>query len=58
MKKVKNIFNTIIILCIIEFIVLSFSILYGLVYGFKTWNWIIIVGCILGYLIFTFGIII
>lgn len=58
MKQFKNIFKTIIILCIIEFMTLSFAILYGIKNGFKIWNWIVVIGFILAYLIFILAIII
>ena len=57
MKKFKRLFKTIIILCIIEIIVLTFTILNGINNGFKLWNWIIIIGCIPGYLLFILGVI-
>ena len=58
MKQFKNIFKTIIISCIIEFMTLSFAILYGIKNGFKIWNWIVVIGFILAYLIFILAIII
>ena len=58
MKQFKNIFKTIIILCILEVAVLSFAVLYGLEYGFKLWNWMTIIIGVGIYLIFTIVIII
>ena len=39
MKQFKNIFKAIIILCILEVVVLSFVVLYGLEFGFELWNY-------------------
>ena len=58
MKQFKNIFKIIIILCILEVAVLSFTVLYGLEYGFKLWNWMTIIIGVGIYLIFTIVIII
>lgn len=58
MKQFKNIFKTIIILCILEVAVLSFTVFYGLEYGFKLWNWMTIIIGVGIYLIFTIVIII
>ena len=58
MKQFKNIFKAIIILCILEVVVLSFVILYGLEFGFKLWNWITIIIAVSIYIIFTISIII
>ena len=52
MKQFKNIFKAIIILCILEVVVLSFVILYGLEFGFELWNWITIIIAVSIYIIF------
>ena len=58
MKQFKNIFKAIIILCILEVVVLSFVILYGLEFGFELWNWITIIIAVSIYIIFTISIIV
>ena len=58
MKQFKNIFKAIIILCILEVVVLSFVILYGLEFGFELWNWITIIIVVSIYIIFTISIIV
>lgn len=52
MNKFEKIIKKIAVFCIIEFIVLSFVIIYGLENGFRLWNWIIIIAGILAYIIF------
>lgn len=53
MSKFEKIIKKIAIYCILEIIVLSFVIVYGLRNGFRLWNWIIIIVGILAYIIFT-----
>ena len=50
-KKIKKIIKFNIILGVLEFIVLTFTILYGLEFGFKKWNWITIISCVSVYII-------
>lgn len=54
MNQFQVIIRRIAVVCILEIIVLSFVILYGLRNGFRLWNWIIIIAGILAYVIFTF----
>lgn len=51
--KLEQIIKHVATLVIIEIIVLSFTILSGLEYGFKLWNWIVIGISIGVYLLFT-----
>ena len=53
MNKFEEIIKKIAVVCIFEVIVLSFVVLYGLRNGFRLWNWIIIIACILAYIVFT-----
>ena len=53
MNNFEEIINKLAVVCIFEVIVLSFAILYGLRNGFRLWNWIIIIACILAYIVFT-----
>ena len=50
-KKIDKIIKFNIILGALEFIVLTFTILYGLEFGFKKWNWITIISCVSVYII-------
>lgn len=45
-EKTSKIIKFNIILMIAEFIVLSFAVMAGLEYGFKAWNWIVVIVCI------------
>ena len=51
--KLEQIIKRVAVLVIIEIIVLSFTIISGLEYGFKLWNWIVIGVSIGGYILFT-----
>lgn len=53
MNKLEKVLKKIAVICMIEIIVLSFVILYGLRNGFRLWNWIIIIAGILTYVVFT-----
>lgn len=53
MNNFEEIINKLAVVCIFEVIVLSFAIVYGLRNGFRLWNWIIIIACILAYIVFT-----
>ena len=57
-KKVDKIIKFNIILGIIEFIVLTFTVLSGLEFGFKSWNWITIIVCVSIYILIIIGAII
>ena len=50
-KKIDKIIKFNIILGVLEFIVLTFTILSGLEFGFKKWNWITIIVCVSVYII-------
>ena len=51
--KFEQIIEHVVTLVIIEIIVLSFTVISGLEYGFKLWNWIVIGVSIGVYLLFT-----
>ena len=55
--KFEQIIKSVFILVIIEIIVLSFTIISGLEYGFKLWNWIVIGVSSGGYILFTIVIV-
>lgn len=50
-EKTSKIIKFNIILMIAEFIVLSFAVMAGLEYGFKAWNWIVVIVCISIYVV-------
>lgn len=53
MNQFEEIIKKIAVVCILEIIMLSCVIVYGLRNGFRLWNWIIIIAGILAYVIFT-----
>ena len=57
-KKIDKIIKFNIILGIIEFIVLTFTVLSGLEFGFNSWNWITIIVCVSIYILIIIGAII
>lgn len=57
-NKLEDIIKKIAILCIVEVIVLSFAVVYGLENGFKLWNWLTIIIGISLYLIITIVVVI
>ena len=57
-KKIDKIRKFNVILGIIEFIVLTFTVISGLEFGFKSWNWITIIVCVSIYILIIIGAII
>ena len=57
-KKIDKIMKFNIILGTIEFIVLTFTVISGLEFGFKSWNWITIIVCVSMYILIIIGAII
>lgn len=51
--KLEQIIKRVAMLVIFEIMLLSFTIISGLEYGFKLWNWIVIGVSIGGYILFT-----
>lgn len=58
MKDFKRVLKIIVVLCLVEIVVLMFTISWGLEFGFKLWNWLIIGICVFVYVIFSSVIII
>ena len=58
MKDFEKAIKRVVILCLAEIIVLSFSILYGIENGFELWNWLTIIIAVLTYLVFTATVIV
>ena len=58
MKNFEKAIKRVVVLCLAEIIVLSFSILYGIENGFELWNWLTIIIVVLTYLVFTATVIV